>query len=63
MHPQNHHLMPEKENNSAVNALPLNLWKQLESYHQKLLAQKWGQLIRRMQLNQDPTKEFHDVGN
>ena len=62
MLPPSQHPAPEQNKNGA-NGAPLNLWKQLEPYQQKMLAQKWGQLIRRMQATREPKKETHDVGN
>ena len=62
MLPPSQHPTPEQNKNDAK-GIPLSLWKQLEPYQQKLLAQKWGQLISRMQATRDAKKEAHDVGN
>ena len=50
---------PEKS--TAFSGPPLNLWKQLEPQQQKVLAQRWGQLLRRIQLTKDPDPEGHEV--
>ena len=50
-----------QEKSTAFSDPPLNLWKQLEPQQQKVLAQRWGQLLRRIQLTKDPDLEGHDV--
>jgi hypothetical protein len=61
MLPPSQHPTPE-QNQNGTKGIPLNLWKQLEPYQQKLLAQKWGQLLRRMQVTRK-AEETHDVDN
>ena len=63
MLPPNQPPEPEKNKTSPPNGPPQNLWKQLEPHQQKTLAQRWGQLLRRMQLSMAPNTEAPDVDN
>jgi len=52
---------PGQEKNRAPKSPPPNLWQELEPYQQKLLAQQWAHLLRRMQLAGNPNKEAPNV--
>ncbi|MCP5088192.1 MAG: hypothetical protein GY952_15475 [Rhodobacteraceae bacterium] len=53
----------KQEKTRPSNMPPQNLWQQLAPYQQKLLAQHWGQLLRRMQPTLVPKMEAPDVDN